>query len=362
MGVFNGWIMNTENNSAIEYPDGNFENLLLKHAAERNVPIQGEIEITSKCNFECVHCYADQEKISMEFDVFKNIADQLRDNGCVWLLITGGEPLTHKEFDKIWNYAHSIGLRLSLFTNGSRITEKVISVLEKAPPENIEVSIYSLDKEKQKSITGTSIDVESLISKLHRLSSFSQVILKTPLLAQNIGEIEKIERLAKEHRFGFRMDAIIHPSINGDSTTTSHRVPAHTAASIVMKDTDMRNQLRESNIHNRLPFETDGYLFPCSAGKYSFHIDNEARLSMCSIYRNQAACLKDETFSEAWEKLIKLRDRKAVANSRCANCGIKNICPTCPAIPKLHNKGPEFIDEYVCQYTHEIAAMSKIKA
>jgi radical SAM protein with 4Fe4S-binding SPASM domain len=346
---------------AIEYPDGEYENILLTHAAEKNVPIQGEIEITSKCNFRCIHCYADQEKSSMDPVLFMRIADQLRQSGCIWLLVTGGEPLIHEDFEEMWNYAHGIGLRLSLFTNGSMLTDKKISVLRQAPPENIEVSVYSLSGQTQKIITGNTLDVDTLLSGLRSLKTVSRVVLKTPLLTENIEETDNIEQLAKENGFGFRMDAVIHPSLSGDCSSIRHRVPAAKAASVVMKDPLMREQLRESNSHNRLPFETEGYLFPCSAGKYSFHIDNEANLSMCSIYRNRAGCLKEESFASVWKRLTDLRETKASPNRRCGECKIRSICPTCPAVGKLHNRESDYIDEYICQYTHEIAALSGIR-
>ncbi len=64
----------------------------------------------------------------------KQIIDQIADAGTLFLLITGGEPLLRKDFGELYIYARSKGILVTLFTNGTLLTEEIIKVLNQAPP------------------------------------------------------------------------------------------------------------------------------------------------------------------------------------------------------------------------------------
>lgn len=354
--------------SVLQFPTDDFEDRITRNAARYRVPIQGEIEITSSCNFRCIHCYVNkgaiqsQTKESIGASLFKKICDQIRSSGCIWLLITGGEPLIHPEFIEMWEYASKIGLKLSLFTNGSLLNQEHFSLFSNYPPESIEISLYALNQRNYQFITKSNIKVEELIGKIKNLSTIVRsVYLKTPLLKQNYTEIDEIQKIAKEFNIGFRMDAIIHPSIHGCNEPVTYRIDNNVAADIAMKDEEMRTQLKHSYENDRLPFNSTDYYLPCSAGVYSFHISNKAKVNTCSIYRNEVADLTTQAFDYGWQKLIEFRDKpKNPTNNECESCKLKIICPHCPAIPFLQNKDNDFIDEYICNYTKRISQISGI--
>jgi MoaA/NifB/PqqE/SkfB family radical SAM enzyme len=90
----------------------NFSQQIRDKVVVKRIPLSGDIELTFRCNLRCVHCYCnlplnDQEAIENELtteEVF-NILDQIAEAGCLWLLITGGEPLLRKDFLEIYTYA-----------------------------------------------------------------------------------------------------------------------------------------------------------------------------------------------------------------------------------------------------------------
>lgn len=354
--------------SILTYPHDKFEDRITKNAVKHRVPIQGEIEITSLCNFRCIHCYVNkgsdeaQENNFIVLPLFKDICDELRSCGCIWLLITGGEPLIHPNFLEMWEYASKLGLKLSLFTNGSLLTESHFDLFSKFPPESIEISIYSLKPDIYNVITKYKIIPTELIAKIKDLSSIvKSVYLKTPLLKQNYDEVPKIQEVAKNLNIGFRMDAIIHPSIHGSNEPTSYRIPNKTAANMAMNDAEMKKQLKESFLNDNLPFDSSSCFLPCSAGIYSFHISCDSKVNICSIYRNKVVDLNIDSFKQGWEKLKQVREKpKIQLNNECDNCKLKIICPHCPAIPLLHNEKEDFIDDYVCNYTKNISQLAGI--
>jgi MoaA/NifB/PqqE/SkfB family radical SAM enzyme len=110
---------------------GEFSERLHNQAATRRLPITGSVELTDRCNLQCAHCYinlsaADCESRSRELTLgeWRNLLDQIADEGCLWLLLTGGEPLIRPDFLEIYDHAKQRGLLLTVFTNGTLLTPR----------------------------------------------------------------------------------------------------------------------------------------------------------------------------------------------------------------------------------------------
>lgn len=81
------------------------------------------LELTYRCNERCVHCYVDgpgnrTDAGELTLDEYKNLLDQLRELGCISLLLTGGEVCVKDTFLPIVRYAASLGMLVDIFTNG----------------------------------------------------------------------------------------------------------------------------------------------------------------------------------------------------------------------------------------------------
>lgn len=56
-------------------------------------PLSGQIELTYRCNLNCIHCYCkNSEDLNKELTTqeWKNVLDEIQKQGCLWLCITGG--------------------------------------------------------------------------------------------------------------------------------------------------------------------------------------------------------------------------------------------------------------------------------
>lgn len=94
------------------------------------------IEITNKCNFNCVYCYNDSNYTKNEeisFQVIKKIVEFCTQSGVKTLEISGGEPLIHSYFNEILEYIYEKGLRVRLISNGS-LFSKHIEILQRYNP------------------------------------------------------------------------------------------------------------------------------------------------------------------------------------------------------------------------------------
>lgn len=103
------------------------------------------IEINSKCNLNCQHCYIPQGGKDKELSLkdIKNILKQVEENwgNNTGIAITGGEPLLHKSFWDLAEYLHKKDFRWSLATNGILLNEERIKQLKKLKCTAITISI-----------------------------------------------------------------------------------------------------------------------------------------------------------------------------------------------------------------------------
>jgi len=97
---------------------------------KKRAPISFDIELTARCGNNCRHCYinlpaGDQNARDKELSVERidAIAREAVQLGTVWCLLTGGDPLLRHDFEEIYLRLKKMGLLVSVFTTGTRITD-----------------------------------------------------------------------------------------------------------------------------------------------------------------------------------------------------------------------------------------------
>ena len=89
--------------------------------------------ITDACNYTCNHCFADFKMKDLPLKDAKKVIDSIEtffreneiDNGRI--NIAGGEPLMYRHLDEIIDYIAEKNIKVSIITNGSRLTEERIA-------------------------------------------------------------------------------------------------------------------------------------------------------------------------------------------------------------------------------------------
>lgn len=88
---------------------------------------------TRSCNLRCVHCYTDSESKKYEgelsTDEAKLMIEDLAQFGVPVLLFSGGEPLIRPDIFVLVRYAHNLGIKPGISTNGTLITQDVSRIL-----------------------------------------------------------------------------------------------------------------------------------------------------------------------------------------------------------------------------------------
>lgn len=116
------------------------------------------ISLTELCNLRCTYCMpADGIQLSpkshiMTYEEIYTIAKEFVENGVTKIRLTGGEPLVRKDAGLIMEKLASLPVEIGITTNGV-IVDKFIEQFKELGIRKINVSLDSLDPDKNKSIT-----------------------------------------------------------------------------------------------------------------------------------------------------------------------------------------------------------------
>ena len=143
-------------------------------ALNAHIPLSGSFDLTRRCNLKCIHCYLgdhQQSSLAKEIETSQilDIIDQITDAGCLNLLITGGEPLLRVDFPEIYSHAKKSGLIITVFTNGTLITDKILSLFKELPPHKVEISLYGATAQTYEKITRRRGSYDKCIAGVYEL-------------------------------------------------------------------------------------------------------------------------------------------------------------------------------------------------
>lgn len=339
---------------------GEFSKLIHQKAISERVPINGSIEVTARCNLKCAHCYinlpvADKTAREMElnYQEWCHIIDQIVDEGCLWLLLTGGEPFIRPDFLDIYTYAKRKGLLIMLFTNGTLITPYIADCLSEWRPFSVEISVYGSTKEIYESVTGVPGSYERCMRGIHLLLEREIPLkLKTMVMTINQNEIWDMKSWAGRLGVEFRYDPVLNPRLDGSKKPCSLRLTPDKAVEFDILDEKRFNAWKEFIEKFFGPPDSD-YLYHCGAGVASFHIDSYGRMSPCMMSRNLSYDLFQGSFKEGWDKFIpSVRAQKRIGDYQCGKCKLISLCGQCPGWGQLEHGNPETPVEYLCKIAH----------
>ncbi|MFH1129808.1 MAG: radical SAM protein [Pseudomonadota bacterium] len=316
--------------------------LKAKLEAGQRLPLCGQVELTYRCNFRCVHCYQREVPPVRELDTkgWFRVLDQVAEAGCIYLTLTGGDPLVRKDFEDIYCYAIKKGFLVSLFCNGSLVTEGKADLIAEYPPRHVEVSLYGTTPETYEAVTGVAGGYKKTVDGIERLAKRGiPVHLKTALLKETVSELNTMESFAASLGLSFRFDSFVHAGMNNDKTPTHHRLPPEKSVAQEATYPDFLEKLCGEREKLGPRVENKTKLYRCGAGRWFFGVDPEGNLRICPTIVDPVFSLSKVSFNKAWEIFGQELER-TFGDSPCAECTVIDLCSRCPGIATIEVGDP----------------------
>ncbi len=129
--------------------------MLARAAVSTRHPVLVTLVVTRRCNLACGYCN-EYDHVSQPVPTEALLArvDRLADMGTSIVTISGGEPLLHRELDRVVARIRQRGMIATLITNGYPLTETWIRRLNEAGLDYLQISIDNVkpDRVSQKSL------------------------------------------------------------------------------------------------------------------------------------------------------------------------------------------------------------------
>jgi radical SAM protein with 4Fe4S-binding SPASM domain len=304
----------------------------------------------------------DARQREMTTDEHFRVLDELVEMGCFWLLYTGGEIFARKDFLEIYTYAKKKGFLITLFTNGTLITEKIADYLAEWQPFAIEITLYGRTKETYEALTQIPGSYERCLRGIRLLRERSLPLkLKTVATSVNKHEISAMRRFAEEELgVEFKFDGQINPRIDCSQSPLAVRLTPEEVVALDMHAptgvSDYRS-LAKHDLENPPNLAQIDTVYSCGGGMNSFAINAYGEMGICIISQQETFSVREAGLRELWQKsLFRLRTRKRTRVTKCIECRIQSLCGMCPANGELENGDRESPVEFLCYVAHLRAA------
>jgi len=338
----------------IKYAD--FSLKLHDSAVRNDIPLDGMIALTSHCNLNCGHCYIRDNSAQGELtsDEIFRIIDEITDAGCVYLLLTGGEPLLRPDFKEIYTYARRKGLIVTLFTNGTLIDEEIALLLKKYTPFEVEITLYGASQETYESFTGSGSAYDACINGIKLLIKHGVPLsLKTMVTSNNRHDLQAMQEFSESVGLEFKYGLPILPHISGSQSPYDVRLSPDELIKLDFNDKDRLKEWSELYEKYNAPASTE-YLYNCGAGQNCFSITSQGRLRICDTIPAPDYCLKKNHFIDGYKMFGPIIERKLKGAKNCGGCEHVTFCDSCPGISLLEgNKDGERPVDYHCEIAYK---------
>lgn len=333
------------------------------------LPISGTFELTSRCNFSCPMCYIHEQGSSSDRELsaeqWLRLARSARDQGMVFALLTGGEPLVRKDFFEIYKGFKKLGLMISINTNGSLLNEEAMAHFLADPPTRLNISLYGCSEETYHNMCGVRAyqRVRENIRTLRK--NGIDVRLNLSVTPYNCGDLEGIYRDAVELDVNISASSYMYPPVR---TTQGHPAasrfsPDQSARYAMQWDTlrfedgEYLQRLRNTRSlirsqENSCAVDPDPAV-RCRAGSTAFWITWDGHMLPCGMMTSPKISLQDHSFEEAWAQ-IKAETAQIRLPKACGECPRRDICNVCAAVCQSETGSFSQVPQYVCQRTDAI--------
>jgi len=319
-------------------------------ALKLGIPLSVQVDLTYRCNEQCVHCYLDHEDHGeMTTLEIKQLFDQLAEAGVFFLTMSGGEILLRKDFFEILEYARELKFCVKLKTNAVLIRERQADRIRSLGVHSVQISIYSHRPEVHDAITKIPGSLKRSVEAIRFLKAQGlQVTIANVLMLQNLSDYPGVKALADELGVEVTLDPTITPKMDGDRSLLDLNVDTD-ALQRVFRDETLVGNVEEFCAPPKKVGDDDLDLLPCSAGHTACYVSPYGDVYPCVQFPLPSGNVRRTPFLDIWrhsDQLNEVRSITARDLPSCSQCTHIGSCTRCPGLAYMEGnmRGPSTQD------------------
>ncbi len=329
------------------------------------LPVTGNFELTARCNFNCRMCYVHQNgqelrERELSADQWLSLASDARDQGLMFLLLTGGEPFLREDFPYLYEQLVRMGILLSVNTNASLYNEEIRALFRRYPPSRINVTLYGGSEETYQALCGNA-SFRKVVANLRSMKEDGfGVRLNVSLTPWNVSDMQAILDTAADIGLHAKGSSYMYPPVRrGEAFGQNEaRFSAEEAGRVFaawnrLSEGDERF-LQKAGIMQHFDCPEEEITDPssvgvrCRAGRSSFWMTWDGRMLPCGTMEYDPSYPLRDGFAKAWEE-VKARTAAIRLPADCAACPNLSNCSVCASICRCETGGFDHRPEYLCK-------------
>ncbi len=309
------------------------------------------LELTPACNLRCRHCGSrcgeeggiggNPDGSTLPVSEYKRILDEVKrdfDLTKMRLCVTGGEPLLYPGFFDVMEYAHKLGFRWGMTSNGTLITEECARRLHETGMRTISISLDGLKEDHDwfRQCPGCYEKASEGIRNLLSEGGFSHVQITTVVYHRNIDSLPKMYE--EFRKFGVRSWRVINIEPIGRAKDDPELLlsPEELRKMIdFIRDKRFASEMEVTfgcshYLGDSYEREVRKWYFLCNAGVYTASIDAAGNLLGClDIPRLPELIqgnIKRDNLKDIWENRYEIFRGDYRKRGKCTDCEHYSHC------------------------------------
>lgn len=342
--------------------------LINERATQDRIPISATFEILPYCNMNCNMCYivhsAKETKTQLkDVSFWERICDEMIEEGLLYLLITGGEPLLHPQFREIMDMAVNKPIHIALNTNGTLIDESMADFLALIHPYQINISLYGSSNATYERLCHNPRGFDQVMKGLRLLKERNLTVeVHATLTPENVDDFDDMITICNEMEYYLKANYYMFPPFRKMDCLTDHtcRLTPEEAAGVAIKVLRLKNSnpvLRRMQIEGNLGAIEHPEIFSlygqktiaCRGGLCSYWINWKGQVSGCGINDLEHLDLDEISFQDAWKRIV-ANTEAIVISEKCRFCKYRVLCPVCAAAAYCETGDVSGTPDYLCRF------------
>lgn len=354
---------------------------LYRKATINNTPLAATFELLPLCNMDCKMCYVKLTKEEVDkrgkiktVDEWLDFAKKLKDEGVLFILLTGGEPFLYDDFKELYIELIKMGFIISINSNGTLIGEEEIKLLSKYPPMRMNITLYGGSRETYQRLCRNEKGFDKVITAIKALKKEDIVVkINCSVTPYNIDDIAQIIEICKELDCPLQTTTYMFPPIRRSEEFIGYNdrfTPEEAGKQAVQIElmqypkerfiTRVENLLKDIREYEEDDNKIDyGQDVLCRAGRSTFWVTWDGRMTPCGMMNYPVEYPFENGFKKSWDSLVD-KVKQIKLSAKCATCNNRKTCMTCAAMAITETGDFSKTPEYICKMNQFILEESKI--
>lgn len=328
---------------AIQRADSDTQDFLEKHFKDKPHLTSFQIELTSRCNERCVHCYIphDLKLYDITEEMYYSVLEQLSKMGVLSVTLSGGEPMLHPKFKEFLKAAKNYDFYVNILSNLTCLDDEIVHIMKEGNVSSVQVSLYSMIPEHHDAITTVKGSFEKTKNAILKLIEHDlPVHVSCPTMKGNKNDFSDVLTWCHEHKIRAQTDYIMMAEFNHETSNLANRLSVEEVGEVIKQislgDEDYQKAIMTPDFVercNKNQFNPERRL--CGVGISSCCMVANGNVYPCAGWQEMVlGNLQNDTLQNIWDNSEKIKwlrslKMKDLGNGACCKCDKSAFCAPC---------------------------------